>query len=261
MLSKKTFIIISILSMLFVLVSCGSGSSSGAQSSSTNGNSSDLWSDVEINQATELALGTMALDGTDNAVTPDQASTLITLWEAYTALAYDDTTAQAELDAVISGISAAMTDDQLAAIDAMHITAESIPAILETAMGDRMQPRTTGTPGINGLDPSMMDNSGMPNFDSGDMPNFDPGNMPSGGGSAGGFSGGPGGAGGGDFQGMGGAMGGGDMGSVMGNPNGESTIDPSMQATRQAMAQTQMMNTQVFNMVIQYLRQLDAPAR
>jgi len=257
---KKTFIIIAILSMLFALVGCGTGSSTDTANGEDGTGSGDQWAGVELNEATILAIGTIGLDGTENAVTADQASTLITLWEAYTALAYDDATAQAELDAVINGISAAMTADQLAAIDAMHITSESFPTILQTAMGDRIQPRTTGTPGINGLDPSMMDDSGMPNFDSGDMSNFDPGSMPPGG-SAGGFVGGPGGGGGGDFQGMGGAMGGGDMGSVMGNPNGESTIDPSMQATRQAMAQTQMMNTQVFNMVVQYLRQLNAPAR
>lgn len=256
--TKKILIMIAFGAMLITLVSCGTGTSSESTAGNSAGDAGDQWADVELNDATILAIGTIGLDGTENAVTVDQASTLITLWEAYTSLAYDDATAQAELDAVINAITAAMTDEQLADIDAMHISADSIPAILETAMGDRMQPRITGTPGVNDLDPSMMGNNGMPGGESGSMPDFSQGGMPPSGGRSGDFSAGPGGAGG--FPDMGSFSGaGGDMGSVMGNPYGETTLDPSMQATRQAIIQTQMMNTQVFNMVIQYLRQIGAP--
>jgi hypothetical protein len=70
------------------------------------------------NIRSQLAYGTFKL--TD--VTPDQAKTLIPLWQAVISLSGDTTTASEELTAVQDQITAAMTEDQLQAIAGMQIT-------------------------------------------------------------------------------------------------------------------------------------------
>jgi len=70
----------------------------------------------------QLAYGTMKLDGTPNAVTAEQAKTLIPLWQGILALSGDDTTASEELTAVQDQIVAALTPEQLQAIAAMQLT-------------------------------------------------------------------------------------------------------------------------------------------
>lgn len=70
----------------------------------------------------QLAYGIMKLDGTANAVTAEQAKTLIPLWQAVIALSGDTTTATEELTAVQDQIAAALTPEQLQAIAAMQLT-------------------------------------------------------------------------------------------------------------------------------------------
>ncbi len=70
------------------------------------------------NIRSQLAYGTLKLTN----VTPDQAKTLIPLWQAVISLSGDTTTASEELTAVQDQITAAMTKDQLQAIAEMQIT-------------------------------------------------------------------------------------------------------------------------------------------
>jgi len=70
----------------------------------------------------QLAFGTIKLEGTANAITPEQAKTLVPLWQAIIALSGNETTASEELTAVQDQIVTAMTADQLQAIAAMQIT-------------------------------------------------------------------------------------------------------------------------------------------
>ena len=108
---------------------------------------------------TQLAVGTLNLDGTDNAVTKDEAAALLALWENLESLApqnmrrlgsgtpgpngtaeatpaapanpsgADDY--QAKLAALTAQIEAAMTSAQLNAIAAMQITQDSAATILQ----------------------------------------------------------------------------------------------------------------------------------
>lgn len=70
----------------------------------------------------QLALGTLRLEGTAQAVTPDQAKVLLPLWQAMVALTGDSMTVPEEMDAVENQLLAAMTPEQLKAIDEMQIT-------------------------------------------------------------------------------------------------------------------------------------------
>ena len=74
------------------------------------------------NLRSQLAYGTIKLADTPNAITPDQAKTLIPLWQAVVSLSGDTTTASEELTAVQDQITAALTAEQLQAIAAMQIT-------------------------------------------------------------------------------------------------------------------------------------------
>jgi hypothetical protein len=77
---------------------------------------------IEYSDATnirsQLAYGTLKLAD----VTPEQATTLIPLWQAVISLSGDTTTATEELTAVQDQITAAMTAEQLKAIAGMQIT-------------------------------------------------------------------------------------------------------------------------------------------
>lgn len=74
------------------------------------------------NVRSQLAYGTLKLADTSNAITPDQAKTLIPLWQAVISLSGDTTTATEELTAVQDQITATLTAEQLQAIAGMQIT-------------------------------------------------------------------------------------------------------------------------------------------
>ncbi len=70
----------------------------------------------------QLAYGTLLLEGSEQAVTSEQAKTLLPFWQAIVALSGDETTAAEELTAVQNQVSEAMTPAQLEAIAALQIT-------------------------------------------------------------------------------------------------------------------------------------------
>jgi hypothetical protein len=73
--------------------------------------------------SSQLALGTFQLEGTENAITPQQAKTLLPLWQA---IQGGSLQSDAETNAVLKQIEGAMTAEQLAAIAAMQLTVEEV---------------------------------------------------------------------------------------------------------------------------------------
>lgn len=76
----------------------------------------------------QLAFGTIKLEGTANAITPEQAKTFIPLWQAVIALSGDTTSAEEELTAVQDQIVAGLSTEQLQAIAAMQLTTTALNA-------------------------------------------------------------------------------------------------------------------------------------
>lgn len=70
----------------------------------------------------QLALGTLRLDDTDNPVTPEQAATLLPLWQGVRGTLRSGASAQVEVNTLLGQIEAGMSTDQLAAIRAMQLT-------------------------------------------------------------------------------------------------------------------------------------------
>ena len=134
---KKTFWLIPILIFTILLASCGAkGSSPASAANSITDSNIGAMSQVE-----QLLIGTLKLEGTNQAVDKSQAAALLTLWQAYKELMSNNSTAQEETDAVISQIQSSMTADQLKAITDMKLTFTDIASTM-TALGITFTPQT-----------------------------------------------------------------------------------------------------------------------
>ena len=70
----------------------------------------------------QLALGTLELIQSDSAISAEQAQTLLPLWQALRSTQQAGGTAQAEVNALLTQIEAAMTPEQLQSIASMKLT-------------------------------------------------------------------------------------------------------------------------------------------
>jgi hypothetical protein len=112
-----------------LLAGCGGDQPTTSEGVSVSYASEILETDYEgaLDVSGQLALGTVRLEGTAHAVTPEQAETLLPLWQALRG----SVTAEAEVGAVLRGIEGAMTEEQLAAIADMELTEEDVQAWME----------------------------------------------------------------------------------------------------------------------------------
>ena len=106
--------------LMLALAACG-----GAAESSVPADS--FQSGAQLNR---LGFGILMLEGTDLAVTPEQAESLLPLWKLTKTLAESDTTVQAEITATLELIEKALTEAQLADIGAAEFDQEKIAEIM-----------------------------------------------------------------------------------------------------------------------------------
>jgi hypothetical protein len=115
-----------------VLAGCGGGEATPASaeeevSDAYISEALDTSHENALNASSQLVLGTLCLEGTENAVTPEQATAMLPLWQALRG----GVTAQAELEAVLKQIEGTMTQEQLEAIAAMQLTQEDLQTWME----------------------------------------------------------------------------------------------------------------------------------
>jgi len=193
---------------------------------------------------TELLVGTLQLEGTENEIDAATAAQLVPLWKAYRALMLSDTTVAVELEALEKQIRAAMSSAQVKAITAMHLTAEDMTTALQEHGGlGEIATDGTGADQRQALRAAAGGTGG--------------GGMAAGGGGGGGMPAGGGGggmpAGGGDMAAGGGMVAGGDAAMLAGG------MDPSAMAAMfegggtTAGAQTNRMLTPLIQVVITLL--------
>jgi len=219
------------------LAACGGTSNQTASTPSTSGSNSSQ-ANPSLSQVNVLLVGTLTLEDTDQAVTTDEATKLLPLWQAYRSLSASQTAAEAEVTALLNQIESTMMAEQVQAIQAMNLTNTDMMNLMQTmgaGMGPRGTPNPQSTPGFD------LPSGGFP---SGNSPSGSAGSPPNG--SSGGSTGG--GQTRGDIPGggavviQGGPGVGGDAGSAVGLDGGpmlQGTQDPSMQATAQARFSTQ----------------------
>ena len=80
----------------------------------------------------QLAFGILNLDGVENGITPEQAATLLPMWQALRGTIRNSAAATAEVDAVLAQIEETLTLEQLDAIGAMRLTQDDLRAWAES---------------------------------------------------------------------------------------------------------------------------------
>jgi len=95
--------------------------------------------------STRLALGTLQLEKTGPAVTPEQAAELLPLWKAANSLSTADNVTADELNAIFGQIQEAMTAQQMEAIQAMDLSGENMANLMQE-LGIEMPQGPSGTP-------------------------------------------------------------------------------------------------------------------
>jgi TolA-binding protein len=143
---KKTFI--TILLFTLILTACGASTSTQTanQTEDANGNNGSFRS-APLPLAMQLVVGTFKLEGTDKAVTANQAAQLIPLWQVYKDLSASTSAAQEEVDALAEQIQGTMTPEQVQAITDMKLTRREIfQTMQELGIASAERPNASGTP-------------------------------------------------------------------------------------------------------------------
>jgi hypothetical protein len=223
---KKIILLLSSVIILTMIMTACKGTSNQAESNISD--ASDSPGNTSLSLVNMLMVGMLKLEDTGQAVTADEAEKLLPLWQAYRSLSISDTSAEAEVEALLDQIQNTLTTEQFEAIKALNLTQTDMLDLMQSLGGGmilRGTPNPQGTPGFDFP-------AGGPEGDFGPGFEIQSGSGNRQGGSSGGTNRGfpPGGEviiGGGP---------GGDAGAViMGTgPMMQGTPDPSMQATAQA---------------------------
>ena len=95
----------------------------------------------------QLLLGTLRLEGSDQAITSEQAKELLILWQALAALSASGTAAPEETEAVQNQIMENMTPEQVGAIAAMRLTNAALQEFyIEVGLTEVKTPEPDVTP-------------------------------------------------------------------------------------------------------------------
>ena len=171
---KFTLILLTICAL--TLTACGASTSTKVASSAQTDASGQT-----LSGSTLLLLGTLKLDGTDQAVTPEQAKELLPLWQVYQEISSSDNAAQAEIDALEKQIEETMTSAQMKAISAMNLTPRDTFAVMQEmgiqmGMGQRSPSSSNSENNGNFMpDPGMGAGGGVPPDMGGGAPGGFPG--------------------------------------------------------------------------------------
>ena len=125
--------------LILTLTACGTSNAANPASAAQNGTTAG-----ELPAPTQIALGTLKLDATENAVTAEQAGKLIPLWETLQVLYNSDTAANQEIEALNTQIKETMTEEQMQAITAMKLTRQDMFSVMQAqgaGLGDGQQNR------------------------------------------------------------------------------------------------------------------------
>jgi len=111
--------------LVAMLVGCGSAPAQPGATPLAGEPSTDQANTQVLDRNTRLALGTLHLESTENAVTAQQAAQLLPLWQV---MRSGTLQSEAETDAVLQQIERGMTSEQLSAIQAMQLTDHDLNA-------------------------------------------------------------------------------------------------------------------------------------
>lgn len=113
-----------------ILISTACGSNSSKSSSSTTASTNKM---ATMTQVVELAVGTLRLEGTGQAVDKKLASQLLPYWQLIDELVASESTAPQEITAVVENIHAIMATEQVKAIQNMKLTQNDLDSAVQNA--------------------------------------------------------------------------------------------------------------------------------
>jgi len=122
-------VLFTLLVLTLILTAC-SGNTSSAAGPAASGQGGGATG--QLSAPMQVALGTIKLDGTENAVTPEQAKELLPLWETLQQLEGSDTAAAQEKEALVSQIQETMTHEQTQAITALNLSRQDMFSIMQS---------------------------------------------------------------------------------------------------------------------------------
>jgi len=115
----KKITLISLTLLALILTACGAQATQAAPTQS------------ELDTESKLILGTLKLDGTEQAITAEQATELVIYWQVYQEISQSDTAAQEEISGLLTQIEGTMTDAQMQAIDALGLTQRDVMTVMQ----------------------------------------------------------------------------------------------------------------------------------
>lgn len=135
---KKIFVLIMILVLAVFATACSSSDTAATTAPETASDTVTTASTINVDYENaltlrnQLNLGILKLeDNPDLAVTPEQATQLIGLWQGLTALTKSGTGATVEVDAMLNQIENTLTVEQRQAIVDMHLVQDDIQAVAQ----------------------------------------------------------------------------------------------------------------------------------
>jgi hypothetical protein len=170
---KKIVVSLAVFALIFSLVACSKATNQTTETGST----------TSLSTAAELLVGTFKLEGTDLAVTFDQAKQLLPLWQMLQSLSSSSTSATEEIQAVVDQIKSTMTTAQVDEITGLNLTQQDMLTLMSQnmtsagAVADSTPMALNGMPSGGSAPSGGMPSDGGPS-DGGAPPT---GGMPSGG--------------------------------------------------------------------------------
>jgi hypothetical protein len=206
--NKPTLIFTLVLSLILTACSGSAANRADPTASGQGGSASG-----GLSAPMQVAIGTIKLDATKNAVSAEQAKELLPLWETLQVLEASDTAATEEKDALLTQIQETMAPEQTQAITALNLTRRDMASILQS------QVQTFGGTQNGATQGGATSNSNRRNAGGGNGFFIGGGPPPDGGG---GFAGG-----GGGFQGQGSSQTQSNSSTSTQNSNRQFTVDPN----------------------------------
>jgi len=137
---RRSLWLLALVAVTSLLMLAGFGSS---------GSTAKIAAEDPITVALKLALGTLHLEGTDQAVDATTAAQLLPLWQLMDELSKSSAASPAEITAVIEQIESTMISSQLKTIEAMNLTESDVA---KTSQGSGVPTAAaTTTAGSNAL--------------------------------------------------------------------------------------------------------------
>ncbi len=119
--NKRMYLVFAILltALVMILTGCNGSAAETTAGAAQAG-------EPQLPQSMQLALGTLALEETEQAITSEQAAALLPLWKAANSLSGADNVAEEETTGLFNQIQEAMSSEQMQAILAMDLSGQNM---------------------------------------------------------------------------------------------------------------------------------------